>query len=93
MDRFYVDKRVGCVAVRDRNATEEYPTPGLHQDTIGVVAYWSGKRDEKTKEWTVDPDQAFMAEKLCVLLNEQDKKIQQLKDDEFDRFLLEKESS
>lgn len=93
MDRFYVDKRVGCVAVRDRNVTEEYPTPGLHFDTIGVVAYWHGKWDEKKREWNTDLDQVFMAEKLCTLLNEQEKKIEQLKDDEFDRFLLEKENS
>lgn len=93
MDRFYVDKRVGCVAVRDRKFIETNPTPGLHFDTLGVVAYWGGARDKNTNDWSVDSNYVVMALSLCELLNEQDKQIQQLKDDEFNRFLLEKENS
>ncbi len=39
-ERFYVDRRVGCIAVRDRTKIDpEYP--GLHPDTEGVVRFWS----------------------------------------------------
>ena len=68
--RFYLDNRVGCVAVRDKTVTEEYPSPGLHIDTIGVVAYWHGIFDGIKHEWIVNQDSVSMAKKLCDLLNE-----------------------
>ena len=40
--RFYIDQRVGCVAVRDR--TQDDPDhPGLSSDTSGVVKFWDGE--------------------------------------------------
>jgi hypothetical protein len=37
--RYFVDERIGCIAVRDRAKTDpEYP--GLHPDTEGVVKFW-----------------------------------------------------
>ena len=42
MERYYVDDRCGCVAVRDRlNTDPDYQ--GLHSDTIGVVKFWMKK--------------------------------------------------
>ena len=42
MDRYFTDERVGCIAVRDREATDpEYNR--LHSDTAGVVRYWGGE--------------------------------------------------
>lgn len=39
MNRYFVDERVGCIAVRDRLKTDpEYQ--GLHPDTEGVVRFW-----------------------------------------------------
>jgi len=41
MERFFVDERTGCMAVRDSiNTDPEYQ--GLHSYTEGVVKYWSG---------------------------------------------------
>lgn len=41
-ERYFVDERSGCIAVRDRENTDpDYP--GLHSDTTGVVAYWHGR--------------------------------------------------
>ena len=41
MDRYFVDERGGCIAVRDREKTDpEYP--GLHPDTTGVIQYCGG---------------------------------------------------
>jgi len=34
-DRYYVDDRTGCVAIRDRTVSTD--TNGLHDDTPGVV--------------------------------------------------------
>ena len=45
-NRYFVDERAGCVAVRDRDETEpDYP--GLHCDTKGVVFYRHGRQVEK----------------------------------------------
>jgi len=39
--RYFVDERIGCIAVRDRTKTDpEYN--GLHEDTEGVVQFWEG---------------------------------------------------
>jgi rubredoxin len=41
MERYFVDERSGCIAVRDRTKTApDYN--GLHADTEGVVKYWEG---------------------------------------------------
>ena len=46
-DRFFIDIRGGCIAVRDRTLTDpEYP--GLHADTPGVVWYEHGENRMKT---------------------------------------------
>lgn len=42
-NRYFVDERIGCVAIRDRTLTDpEYH--GLHPYTDGVVKFWSRKR-------------------------------------------------
>lgn len=65
-ERYFVDKRVGCVAVRDRELTDpEYQ--GLHHDTPGVLAFymgvWSGS------EWSIRQSSVSACEKLAELLN------------------------
>lgn len=76
-NRFYVDKRIGCVAVRDRTMTEECPTPGLHCDTVGVIAYWHGVRDEhtRTRDWTICDTDIESAYRTCKLLNELNERV------------------
>lgn len=45
-NRYFIDERTGCIAVRDRQATDpDYP--GLHSDTAGVVWYEHGEPDNK----------------------------------------------
>lgn len=66
-ERYFVDGRVGCVAVRDKDNTDpDYP--GLHSDTRGVVAYWQGHKNIND-EWEVSQEQDDNAKKICEALN------------------------
>lgn len=77
--RYFVDLRGGCVAVRDRLLTDpEYN--GLHADTVGVVQYWHGVQNiERCPKccgaghigtgWEVRDDDAVEAHRLCDKLN------------------------
>lgn len=48
--RFFVDSRVGCIAVRDRDKTDpEYQ--GLHHNTEGVVWYEHG--EQRGNQWVL----------------------------------------
>jgi hypothetical protein len=42
MERYFVDERSGCIAVRDRQNTDP-DNNGLHSDTQGVIKYWDGE--------------------------------------------------
>ena len=77
--RYYVDLRVGCVAVRDLELKEEWYS-GLHSDDEDVVAFWNGVKmplqASNTKVTTNDytgwyvPDHIKLeAQKLCDTLN------------------------
>ena len=75
--RYFVDKRFGCVAVRDSLQTNKNE-PGLHADTEGVVQYWDGIPVEQTCEtcghksrdgWMVPLGLVTEAETLCKMLN------------------------
>jgi len=51
--RFFIDERVGCIAVRDKKHPEHNPDyPGLHNDTADVIFYAHGSRTDEG--WTVD---------------------------------------
>ena len=77
MERFYVDERGGCVAVRDKDNTDpDYP--GLHSDTAGVVCYWGGMpmsekcptcRHERSAGWKMAVEDIESAHKLAAKLN------------------------
>ena len=77
-NRYFVDKRVGCMAVRDRTETDpDYN--GLHPDTEGVIRYWAGIIVEKgvcpccnrqlPDERSIRPEDEEEAERLCRNLN------------------------
>jgi hypothetical protein len=70
--RFYVDERVGCIAVRDRTK-DHWWNSGLSEDTEGVRGYWTGVRQEDEKgnfkQWDVLDSQRKEAAVLCDLLN------------------------
>jgi hypothetical protein len=77
VSRYYVDLRVGCVAVMD-SMQSDTDYPGLHADTQGVVKYWEGKMSCKTCPtcghelvggWAVDPDDKAEAYRLCDEMN------------------------
>ena len=75
--RYFVDERIGCVAVRDRNLTDpDYS--GLHPDTPGVVEYWQGScpvitcsecGQQRSTGWEVDRDDVDAAHRRCHSLN------------------------
>jgi len=66
-ERYFVDIRVGCVAIRDKENTDpDYP--GLHSDTKGVIFYKSGKFE---KEWNVESKDIEEAYGICSKLNEE----------------------
>lgn len=64
--RYFVDLRVGCVAVRDREKTDPM-YQGLHSDTEGVVWYRHGR--DGVGGWTVDDLDIAAAYLECGRLN------------------------
>jgi hypothetical protein len=75
--RYFIDERSGCVAVRDRTLTDpDYN--GLHNDTEGVVFYRHGRQVRSTcptccqsvsKGWEVAPEDLAAAHAECERLN------------------------
>lgn len=78
MDRYFVDERGGCIAVRDREKTDpEYP--GLHPDTTGVIRYWGGTPiadtcptcgQRRPAGWEIADADRRAAVTLCAELNQ-----------------------
>lgn len=66
-ERYYVDERVGCIAVRDRTLDNE--EPGLHSDTTGVVKYWHGVNTPEFGGWGVPADTVLAAHAEALRLN------------------------
>jgi hypothetical protein len=66
-ERFYIDDRVGCIAVRDREKDDEW-APGLHSEMDGVMAYWHGRKGPDGA-WGVQDWQIEKAKTLCDELN------------------------
>jgi hypothetical protein len=76
-ERYFIDERSGCIAVRDRELTDP-GNPGLHPDTDGVVQYWHGIqstercptcRQRRPAEWQVTDANRQAAIALCAELN------------------------
>ena len=66
VERYFVDERAGCIAVRDRlNTDPDYR--GLHWDTEGVVRYAHGTFDEAG--WIVADADRDEAHGICERLN------------------------
>lgn len=62
--RFFIDKRVGCIAVRDRKHPQHNPDyQGLHHNTADVIFYAHGNPTEKG--W--DVDEIFIEKAKSVL--------------------------
>lgn len=65
IQRYFVDKRAGCVAVRDR--TQTFVDPGLPPDAPGIIKFWDGKLIKGI--WRVDNADLLEAKALCEDLN------------------------
>lgn len=82
MDRYFLDIRSGCAAVRDRlhpEYSESYP--GLHSDTPDVVFYKHGLRNNDSGGWDMREEDIQELQDLCDKLNvwpDRDKKLNQL---------------
>ena len=77
--RYFVDCRVGCVAVRDRTQTD-VGQPCLNSNTSGVVKFWKGTRKIETCPtcghvaqggWEVSEADIAEANALCAKLNKE----------------------
>lgn len=83
-ERYFVDHRSGCVAVRDSRHTDFDPDyQGLHPDTPGVVFCRGGEqvqhRCDSCKQvthttWTVPADAVVAAHAECERLNAAERK-------------------
>jgi len=80
MDRYYVDQRIGCIAVRDQTLDDpEYKC--LEPDGIGVIKYWHGEFVDGEvcetchrsfgKVWRVKSEDIVAANELCNELNKE----------------------
>jgi hypothetical protein len=66
--RFFIDKRIGIIAVIDRQHPEyDINRQGCHGDLPWVVAHWQGYTDDTG--WNLYDWQIEKAEHLCELLN------------------------
>ena len=76
-DRYYIDERGGCIAVRDRERTDpDYP--GLHADTEGVVWFAMGEQSrvtcphckhESSGGWDISDDLRAKAKRIAEEMN------------------------
>lgn len=82
MDRYFLDIRCGCAAVRDRlhpEYSESYP--GLHRDTPDVVLYKHGLENNDNGGWDMREEDIQELQDLCDKLNvwpDRDKKLNSL---------------
>lgn len=80
-EKYFIDERVGCMAIRDREYTN--PTyPGLHPDTKGVVRYYQGVKINITcpqcghhllDKWVIPTEVREEAVAYCKRLNDETK--------------------
>ena len=79
-ERYFVDQRGGCIAVRDRELTDPY-YQGLHSDTTGVVWYAHGQMVRVCcptcnhithSHWEVSDTKLKEAQRVCAQLNAAD---------------------
>jgi hypothetical protein len=68
MSRFFIDERVGCIAVQDKKYPKYDPTyPGLHFDTPDVIFYTHGRQEQGG--WYIDERDIKKAKEVLEYLN------------------------
>ena len=69
-ERFFIDKRAGCIAVRDRQHPQYDSTyQGLHFDTPDVICYFHGKQGKDS--WYVGNMEESKCKKVLKHLNKE----------------------
>lgn len=69
-DRFFVDERSGCIAVRDRQHPKYDPNyNGLHHDTPDIIYYAHGYTNQTSKSWEVNNFDKIKAREVAEYLN------------------------
>lgn len=69
-DRYFLDIRNGCGAVRDRqHPSYDQSYPGLHQDTLDVVLYKHGLKIGGNGGWEMRDEDIQDLQNLCDKLN------------------------
>lgn len=80
-DRYFLDIRIGCAAVRDRQHPDyDESYPGLHGDTPDVVLYKHGSEVAKVG-WEMREEDIKELQDLCDKLNvwpNRDKKLNEI---------------
>ena len=83
MCRYFIDERVGCIAVRDSYHTDK-DSPHLERNTKGVVRFWLGEYKKQFCDkcgglsgsyWFVSEELQKEAKELCDRLNEQESQV------------------
>ncbi len=70
IDRYFLDIRVGCAAVRDRqHQSYDESYPGLHSDTLDVVEYKHGLKQSVNGGWKMREEDINYLQDLCDKLN------------------------
>jgi hypothetical protein len=72
MERYIMDERIGCIAIRDRLNTNP-DDRGLHEDTQGVV--WFRMGGIEGGFFTLPKDTRRLAELECKELNEHEHRL------------------
>ena len=77
-ERYFIDERSGCMAVRDRTLIGDLRSSGLHSNYPCVVKWWDGVILEKTCPtckhktsggWSIPGTSRAEAQELCRTLN------------------------
>lgn len=69
-NRFIVDIRGGCGAIRDTKHPKYDPEyPGLHYNTIDVISYIHGFKNSEINSWEMKQENVIMLNELCDKLN------------------------
>ena len=82
LPRYFIDERVGCLAVMDRTAVDPDGRHGLDPDISGVVKFWQGEtvklpdcplcNHSRGGQWSIPESIKKEAKELCDQLNSEE---------------------
>lgn len=75
-ERYFLDLRSGCAAVRDRQHKRYDPDyEGLHQETVDVVEFRMGFINNEKRSWDMKAEDVEYLTNLCNELNQNEVKV------------------